>query len=273
MAVVHDRLDETVRCDSGPTARSHAATSRRRLPGRRGGWRFAAGSAALHGVVLAVLAATGVPSAATRTQATVTLVPCTAFELPPDPDDAPPPAPDVARPEVELDEDDPPPLEPDWEPPAPPATLSVTDLGADPLFATPRAVARPRRACPGGAPGGGSGPAATATASPEPPAAVTGVSPDPLPRPTAARLLDAPHPAYPDAARDAGIQGTVVLEADVDEDGAVTAVRVAIPSGSDLLDRAAAEAVRRWRFAPATCGGAPVATTVRIPPIRFRLDG
>jgi periplasmic protein TonB len=37
-----------------------------------------------------------------------------------------------------------------------------------------------------------------------------------------------------------------------------------------VLDQAALDAVRRWRFSPATRGGKPVEWTARLP-IRFRL--
>jgi TonB family protein len=41
-------------------------------------------------------------------------------------------------------------------------------------------------------------------------------------------------------------------------------------SGARELDRAAVEAVRRWRFAPATRGGQPVEGSVQVP-ITFNL--
>jgi TonB family protein len=55
-------------------------------------------------------------------------------------------------------------------------------------------------------------------------------------------------PAYPQAARDARVQGTVVLELTVDREGNVTDVRVveSIP----LLDQAAIDAVREWKYEP-----------------------
>jgi protein TonB len=54
------------------------------------------------------------------------------------------------------------------------------------------------------------------------------------------------------------MQGTVIVEAIIDKSGAVTAVRVLkpLPMG---LDNAAAEAVKKWRFKPATLNGRPVA--------------
>ena len=55
-----------------------------------------------------------------------------------------------------------------------------------------------------------------------------------------------------------GAEGTVALRALVSADGAVRSVEVAISSGSPVLDRAAADAVRRWRFTPATRNGVPI---------------
>jgi protein TonB len=41
-------------------------------------------------------------------------------------------------------------------------------------------------------------------------------------------------------------------------------------SGNDTLDRAAAEAIKRWRFSPARFGDKAVESWVKIP-IEFRL--
>jgi len=80
-----------------------------------------------------------------------------------------------------------------------------------------------------------------------------------------------PRPAYPFAARRKGIEGRVVLRVSVLASGGVASVAVERTSGSKLLDRAALDAVRRWRFSPATRLGQPVVSTVRVP-ITFRLD-
>jgi TonB family protein len=53
-------------------------------------------------------------------------------------------------------------------------------------------------------------------------------------------------------------EGTVALRAFVAADGTVRSVVVVTSSGSDVLDRAAARAVQRWRFAPATRDGTPI---------------
>ncbi len=55
-----------------------------------------------------------------------------------------------------------------------------------------------------------------------------------------------------------GAEGTVAVRALVLADGTVRAADVAASSGSLLLDRAASDAVRGWRFAPATRDGIPI---------------
>ena len=71
-------------------------------------------------------------------------------------------------------------------------------------------------------------------------------------------------PTYPVTARHAGIEGTVILEATIDASGAVQDVRVlrSIP----LLDRAAMEAVARWRYTPTRLNGVavPILLTVTV---------
>ncbi len=71
-------------------------------------------------------------------------------------------------------------------------------------------------------------------------------------------------PVYPRVAQAAHIEGTVILEAVIDVNGAVTSVRVlrSIP----LLDQAAVDAVRAWTFTPTLLNGVavPVALTVTV---------
>jgi protein TonB len=70
-------------------------------------------------------------------------------------------------------------------------------------------------------------------------------------------LLDGPQPRYTETARRAGVQGTVVVEAIIDEQGRVTNASLlkSLPMG---LDQAAVEAVKSWRFKPATLAGRAV---------------
>ena len=64
-------------------------------------------------------------------------------------------------------------------------------------------------------------------------------------------------PRYTEIARRSGVQGTVIVEAIIDEQGRVTNVRVlrGLPMG---LDQAAVDAIQQWRFKPATLASKPV---------------
>jgi len=79
-----------------------------------------------------------------------------------------------------------------------------------------------------------------------------------------------PPPRYPPSARRRGYQGVVLLRVRVLEDGTVGEVRVVRSSGYAVLDRAALEAVKQWRFVPARRGDRPIPMEVRVP-IRFSL--
>jgi len=83
--------------------------------------------------------------------------------------------------------------------------------------------------------------------------------------------LNNPKPAYPLAARRRGLQGRVVIAAQVHSDGRCTETRIRHSSGHELLDNAARDAVRRWRFLPARRGDTRIDSWVEVP-IVFRLD-
>jgi protein TonB len=70
-------------------------------------------------------------------------------------------------------------------------------------------------------------------------------------------------PVYPELARRAHVEGVVLLEAIIGVDGAVRDVRV-LRGVHPLLDPAALEAVRRWRYAAATVGRRPVAVYLQV---------
>lgn len=76
-------------------------------------------------------------------------------------------------------------------------------------------------------------------------------------------------PVYPAIARSAGVQGTVVLEAIIDERGVVDNVRVL--RSVTLLDKAAIDAVRSWRYTPTLLSGVPVPVLLTIT-VNFQLD-
>jgi len=73
-------------------------------------------------------------------------------------------------------------------------------------------------------------------------------------------------PAFPEQARSLGLFGPVVLEASIDENGAVEDVKVI--SGHPVLARAAIEAVRQWRYSPSLLNGKPVKVKADIT-VRF----
>lgn len=74
-----------------------------------------------------------------------------------------------------------------------------------------------------------------------------------------------PSPRYPARALQRGESGTVLVQARIGPDGVPTSVTVARGSGSRVLDRAAVDAVRRWRFQPALQDGRPAVGTVNVP--------
>ncbi len=77
--------------------------------------------------------------------------------------------------------------------------------------------------------------------------------------------IQAPPPVYPRAAQRRGESGTVLLRIYVSADGRVERTELLQSSHSRLLDRAASDAVRRWRFRPAMRAGQPVPGTVMVP--------
>ena len=80
-----------------------------------------------------------------------------------------------------------------------------------------------------------------------------------------ADYLDNPKPVYPRLARRMGEEGKVVLRVQVAASGLPTGVALQSSSGSQRLDEAALEAVRRWKFVPARLGDEVVAATVLVP--------
>ncbi len=77
-------------------------------------------------------------------------------------------------------------------------------------------------------------------------------------------------PAYPDAVRATGIEGTVEVALTVLRDGSVGWVSVVRAEPRGFFEQAAAEGVRRWRFAPALQDGEPVECRLRTR-VRFTL--
>ncbi len=77
-------------------------------------------------------------------------------------------------------------------------------------------------------------------------------------------------PVYPVLARQARIQGMVILDADISRDGAVDALKLV--SGHPLLVPAALEAVKQWRYKPYLVNGKPVPVNTQII-VNFTLKG
>jgi len=69
-------------------------------------------------------------------------------------------------------------------------------------------------------------------------------------------------PRYPAIAQASGVEGIVILEAVISESGTVQNVRVL--RGKPLLDEAAADAVRQWRFTPPLLNGEPVPVVMTV---------
>ena len=83
------------------------------------------------------------------------------------------------------------------------------------------------------------------------------------------RKLKHVSPAYPDIARQARVQGVVILECTIGPDGRIT--DVAVLRGIPLLDAAAVEAVKQWVYAPTLVDGVPARVIVTVT-VNFKLS-
>jgi len=70
------------------------------------------------------------------------------------------------------------------------------------------------------------------------------------------RLIRRIEPAYPELAKRARVQGRVILQVNVDEEGNVSDIKVS--SGHPLLNDAAINAVKQWKYSPTLLNGEPV---------------
>jgi len=75
-------------------------------------------------------------------------------------------------------------------------------------------------------------------------------------------------PVYPALAIAAHAAGSVILEAEIDEEGNVAKVKIV--SGHPLLATAAAEAVKQWKYSPTLLNGEPQAVLATVTVV-FRL--
>jgi protein TonB len=83
-------------------------------------------------------------------------------------------------------------------------------------------------------------------------------------------LIHRVQPMYPPLARQARIQGTVILQAEISKDGSIENLRLI--SGHPMLAPAAIEAVKQWRYKPYFLNGEPVAVETQIT-VNFTLAG
>jgi protein TonB len=77
-----------------------------------------------------------------------------------------------------------------------------------------------------------------------------------------AQILTRTSPEYPLAARQAQVQGAVVVRAIISVDGRVKSAKAL--SGPWLLQKPAVAAVRRWVYKPATLNGTAIESEMRI---------
>ena len=135
-------------------------------------------------------------------------------------------------------------IEPETQPPAPPT-------GGLPLDG-------PAGIGPGGFPDGG--PLLDLPAPPPPPGLREPVRPGGDIRiPQKVRHVA---PVYPPIAQSSRVEGTVILEAVIGENGRIRDLRVL--RSIALLDRAAVDAVRQWQFTPTLLNGVPVPVVMTV---------
>jgi protein TonB len=99
--------------------------------------------------------------------------------------------------------------------------------------------------------------------------------PPPQPKIIRATALNMPRkihdvaPDYPALALSARVEGVVIIEAVIAVDGSIRDARVL--RSHPLLDRAAVDAVRQWRYEPTRLNGQPVPVIVTVT-VQFRLQ-
>ncbi|WP_332778474.1 energy transducer TonB [Polaromonas sp.] len=119
--------------------------------------------------------------------------------------------------------------------------------------------------------------AATTVAAPQPPAAPAAVAAAPA-APAAVQLpssdadyLQNPKPAYPNRSWKLGEQGQVIHSVLIGVDGRPVSAKLVKSSGFERLDKAAYDAIMKWRFTPGKRNGVPEAMSFNVP-INFVLE-
>jgi protein TonB len=110
---------------------------------------------------------------------------------------------------------------------------------------------------------------------PSPPAPPSPAPPPPVPAVKAspyrqggkvqpASLIHQVNPVYPQIAQQTRVQGVIVMEAIISKEGSIESLRTV--SGHPLLFQAAIDAVKQWKYRPATLNGEPVdvITTITV---------
>jgi len=103
---------------------------------------------------------------------------------------------------------------------------------------------------------------AVSAATPQAPVRVGGDIKEP-------RKLTHVDPIYPEIAKQAKVQGAVIMEATIGTDGRVTDVRLL--RSNALFDQAAVAAVRQWKYEPTILNGTPVPVLLTLV-VNFQLD-
>jgi TonB family protein len=87
----------------------------------------------------------------------------------------------------------------------------------------------------------------------------------------ASKLITKIQPIYPESAKSAGVQGTVVLHAIIGMDGKPLSLRIMNSQVEPELARSAVEAVTQWRYTPTLLNGEPIEVDTTITVI-YTLD-
>jgi len=84
-----------------------------------------------------------------------------------------------------------------------------------------------------------------------------------------AKLISSVPPVYPALAKNQHVSGSVLIDALIDANGRVTTMKVV--SGPTLLHQAAMDALKQWKYRPASLDGKPVPMHLTVT-IQFRLQ-
>jgi protein TonB len=88
---------------------------------------------------------------------------------------------------------------------------------------------------------------------------------------SSAEYLHNPKPVYPNISKRRGEQGMVLVSVLIGIDGTAQDAKVKTSSGFELLDQAALNTVKNWRYVPGKRGGLPEAMWFNVP-INFVLE-